>query len=81
MNDTATNYRIRLTIASGYGPQYERSAYVAKRDGRGTWDGSWYTEKELDQIQTWKTRRGAENWLAQRPVIKNLMGGAVEEAH
>lgn len=79
-NSTATteaNYRIRVTINAAHGAQYERTAYVAKNDGRGTWDGSWYTERETSQIKTWKTRAGAERWLAARPGVV-AWGGTVE---
>lgn len=77
---TTTTYRIRLTLASKYGKQYERFAYVAKNDGAGTWDGSWFTERELEQVKTWKTLGGAERWLACRSLLTTHMGAVIEEA-
>lgn len=38
--------------------------------GGATWDGSWMTNNPATEIvKTWKTRAGAERWLAQRPGI------------
>lgn len=79
MKNTTEQYRVRVTVARTYGPQYERTAWVAKNDGRGTWDGSWYTSRELEQVKTWKTRGGAQRWLDGRPTVVSHMAGVVEE--
>lgn len=83
MKNTATPnnqpvYRIRITLCLKHDAKYHRAAFVAKEDGAHTWDGSWYTERELDQIKTWKTQAGAERWLAQRPCVKD-MAATVEQ--
>jgi hypothetical protein len=75
--ENTMSFRIRLTLSSRHGERYERTAYVAKRDGAGTWDGSWFTEREPGQIKTWKTAAGARRWLADRPGVLS-MGAVVE---
>jgi len=77
MNNTAVIetkpvYRIRVIIARQYGPEFERNAWVAKNDGAGTWDGVWYTENEVSQVKYWKTRAGAERWIAARPGVADM---------
>lgn len=77
---TTVGYRVQVTLGvdNPYGRQYERTAYVAKRDGIHTWDGSW-TTVEPRQIQVWKTRRGAQKWLSERPGVVANNRGTVEE--
>lgn len=68
-----TGYKVRVIGPSG------RAGYVAKNDGAGTWDGAWYTHNEIDQIKIWKTQRGAQRWINERPCVAMYMTPVVEE--
>lgn len=67
-------FRIEITLSNG------RKAWVAKEDHGvcRTWDGAWYTSTEPEQTKIWKTRRGAQNWLDERPIIRDTMGAQIE---
>lgn len=67
----STTYRVRIDTphvphaTTSCGPAYVRD--------RPDWDASWYT-REPARAKTWKTRRGAQRWLDERPEVS----GAVE---
>ncbi|MGH9024077.1 MAG: hypothetical protein ACRDV9_13430 [Acidimicrobiia bacterium] len=67
-------YRIRLVLPSAVGT-YTRVRYVT--DDRRSWDAGWLTEFARE-AKTWKTRAGAERWLAERPGVRGY-NVAVEE--
>ena len=67
---TTTTYRIRVTGTASQTLGHE--AFVCDRDATGF--GDWYTHMP-GRAKSWKTLRGAQRWLAERPGVQ----GAVEE--
>lgn len=74
--------KFRIQVIIGKAP-YARPVFVCKETNGvcHTWDGAWYTAEngEPEQIKTWKTRRGAENWLNQRTTIRDLHQPTIQE--
>lgn len=64
-----TTYRVRIDMPHHF-PPARGPVYVRHRPD---WDASWYT-RNPDHAKTWKTRRGAQRWLDERPAVN----GAVE---
>jgi len=60
-NSSIRSYRIRVTHPTGV------VTYVAERT---LLDGSW-TTPHANRAKEWKTLRGAQAWLGERPDITN----------
>lgn len=70
---TTTFYRIRVRGTEA--TPLRREAFVCDRDL--AYYGEWYTHAP-GQAKSWKTRRGAEKWLAERPGVQGTVEAVTE---
>lgn len=67
---SAPTYRIRLQLDNVNKLVENGVRFVC--DDRRSWDASWFTARPAE-AKTWKTERGAQRWLAERPAIKGTV--------